>query len=449
MDASPRLNPDYAGVTMPINMAAPSFKVLEEADDYQLEVGAGDASASWYLRSKDGSFALDLDKWRKLVEGNAGQPIKLTVSTLNDGQWRGWLPIDIYINGDTIDPWIAYRLIYPGYELWNRMGIYQRQLSSYLQEPIIENKDIELQCVNCHSFAKGDAQTMMLHVRGPQGGTVIRREGHDVKVNPRCPALPNGAVYPSWHPSGRYIAFASNDIKQFFHLAGDKPIEVSDMWADLMVYDVEADKAFTGPCVSTEEWLETFPSWTPAGDEIYFCRALPRNDLYYDSIRYDLCKVSVDLATQTFGEPEVVIAASQEGKSVSFPRVSPDGRWLLYTLSDYGNFSIWHKESDLWLLDLVTGTTRPVDEVNSDNVESYHTWSSTGRWIVFSSKRLDGLWGRPYFAHFDPATGTFDKPFALPQPQADFYDYFTRSYNIPEFITGRVEPISPEVVVNP
>ena len=105
---------------------------------------------------------------------------------------------------------------------------------------------------------------------------------------------------------------------------------------------------------------------------------------------------------------------------------------------NYGNFSIWHPEADLAMIDLKTGRVRRLNEVNSLNVESFHTWSSTGRWIVFSSKRMDGGWARPYFAHFDKRTGRFTKPFVLPQESPSFYDTFMKTYNLPELITSPV-----------
>ncbi len=61
---------------------------------------------------------------------------------------------------------------------------------------------------------------------------------------------------------------------------------------------------------------------------------------------------------------ETVIDAVSMGKSLTFPKPSFDGKYLMYTLSDYGTFSIWHHESDLWLMDLATGESRPLDEVN-------------------------------------------------------------------------------------
>jgi Tol biopolymer transport system component len=106
-------------------------------------------------------------------------------------------------------------------------------------------------------------------------------------------------------------------------------------------------------------------------------------------------------------------------------------------MSDYGNFSIWHPESDLYLLDLTTGkTSHP--EINSNNSESFHSWSSTSRWIVFSSRRGDGLYTRPYFSYFD-SSGRAHKPFILPQRKPGFYFNFLKSYNLPELITTRVE----------
>ena len=118
--------------------------------------------------------------------------------------------------------------------------------------------------------------------------------------------------------------------------------------------------------------------------------------------------------------------------------VSPDGKYLLYTLSGYGNFSIWHKDADLYMIDLSTLQSYPLEAANSDDVESYHSWSSNSRWFVFSSRRIDGLYTRPYIAYVDE-DGKVGKPFLLPQKDAGFYQSFMKSFNIPEFITGKVK----------
>ena len=169
-----------------------------------------------------------------------------------------------------IDSFLAYRLLYPGYELWNEMGIYQRDLTTYEQTSIVENKNFGKQCVNCHTFNRNSAETMMIHVRGKQGGTLICHNGEIEKVDPKPGEYKNGATYPSWHPSGRYLAFSANEIQQFFHSSGQKPIEVSDLAADLMIYDVKNHETFTDSLVYGEQYMETFPTWTPDGKMIYF-----------------------------------------------------------------------------------------------------------------------------------------------------------------------------------
>ena len=116
-----------------------------------------------------------------------------------------------------------------------------------------------------------------------------------------------------------------------------------------------------------------------------------------------------------------------------------DGKYLMFTLSDYGNFSIWHKEADLWLLDLKTGTYRNLEEVNSDDTESYHNWSSNSHWFVFSSRRGDGLYTRLYISSVD-GQGRIGKPFLLPQQDPyTFYDQLIYSYNVPEFVSAPVQ----------
>lgn len=435
-DRMPELYPQIAGATLPVNIAAPAFMINEEARSYCTEIGVTGSEPAMTLCSSSAAVTPPLDAWHELLAEAAGKEIYIRVTLTNDdGAAEQLADVICPVSTDSIDRYLVYRLLYPGYELWREMGIYQRDLTCYDQEAVVDNADIDRHCVNCHSFSGWSPETMMIHVRGKNGGTLIRRNGKTVKVNPKCPAIENGATYPAWHPSGQFIAFSANNIQQFFHASGTKTIEVSDLSADMTLYDVDKDETITAPQLSGPEWMETFPTWSPDGRSLYFCRAAGYNEgEALDSIRYDLCRVSFDPATRGFGTPEVIVAAADSMRSVSFPRVSPDGRYLLFTLSSYGNFSIWHPESNLWLLDLTSGESRPLDEVNSDDVDSYHSWSSDGRWIVFSSKRMDGLWARSFIASFDPATGTAGKPFAVPQNDPLFYDNFMKTFNIPEFV---------------
>ncbi|WP_294629203.1 cytochrome C biosynthesis protein [uncultured Bacteroides sp.] len=436
----PLIYPDYAGVTFPVNIAPPNFEIREAGEAFQTEIGCEGGQTEILIQSDAPVVCIPAGKWKALLQKAAGGNLFFRITVKQHDKWVRYADIRDSVSVHEIDPFLVYRLLYPGYELWNEMGIYQRDLTTYEQTPIVENRDIGKQCINCHTFHQNSPETMMMHIRGKQGGTLIYRNGKVEKVSPRLEGYKHGATYPAWHPSGKYIAFSANEIQQFFHSSGQKPIEVADMAADLMVYDVENRKAFTDSLVCGNRYMETFPAWTPDGKMLYFCRAAGyRKGMSLDSIRYDLYRIHFDGKQHKLHTLECVYEASACHKSVSFPRISPDGRFLMFTQSDYGNFSIWHSESDLYLLDLVTGDIRNITEVNSDNVDSFHTWSSTGRWFVFSSKRLDGLWARPYFAAFDPETGRFGKPFLLPQQDPVFYDTFTYTYNLPELIKSPIK----------
>lgn len=439
MTECPTIFPDYAAVTFPKNIAPPNFIIQEEGESFQTEMGIVGEKALFILHSSKPVVQIPPKKWKDLLEQASDKEIYFRISIRQEDGWVRYADIQNTISFYPLDGYLAYRLIYPGYELWNEMGVYQRDLSSYEETPIVENRNFGKQCVNCHTFNAQSPDDMMMHIRGAQGGTLIQHNGKLEKVNPKAEGFKYGPTYSAWHPSGKFIAFATNEIQQFFHSAGQKAIEVADLGADLMIYDVENHRSFTDSLVYGDAYMETFPAWAPNGKDLYFTRAKGyQKGMPLDSIRYDLCRVTFDASTGKLGVPEMIFQASAQSKSVSFPCISPDGKFLLFTLSDYGNFSIWHPESDLHLMDLSTGEIRNLAEVNSDDVDSYHTWSSNGRWFVFSSKRMDGLWARPYFASFNPETGETGKPFLLPQEDPLFYDYYTYTYNRPELIK---EPI--------
>jgi hypothetical protein len=161
-------------------------------------------------------------------------------------------------------------------------------------------------------------------------------------------------------------------------------------------------------------------------------------------------RIRYDAETDAWGELETVLAAAETGLSITEPKVSPDGRFLLFCMSDCGNFPVYHNSSDLYLMDINTRQYRRLD-INSDRTDSWHSWSSNSHWIVFSSKRLDGLLSRPFFSYVDKS-GTFHKPFLLPQKNPTFYKSLLRTYNVPELVTGPVEAGQrdlAEAIINP
>ena len=107
-------------------------------------------------------------------------------------------------------------------------------------------------------------------------------------------------------------------------------------------------------------------------------------------------------------------------------------------MAPYGVFHIWHRESDLWVLNLEDGSIWKPEGLNSPEVESYHSWSSDGKWVIFSTRREDGAYTRLYLTHRDE-NDRFSKPFAIPQKDPSFNREFMYSFNIPEFMKEPVK----------
>ena len=432
----PGIWPDYVGVTVPATVAPLDF-TLPGADALDVRLTAPDGTS---LRSSGKSATCFSEKgWKALLQRSAGDSLTVTVSGLYDGTWRRFEPFWIYVSNDEIDYGLTYRLIEPGYQIYSHMGIYERELSSFRQRPLLENTQFS-GCVNCHASRHDDPGSWTLHIRGSHGATLLRLDGEIQAYNTKTDSTLGFCVYPYWHPSGRYIAYSTNNTRQGFHAQADKLIEVFDLDSDIQVYDVEKNELITAPQVKRPEIWETFPVFSPDGRTLYYTAALSveiPGEL--PQSRYNLMKVRFDPETGTIGEDvEMLVDAASQGRSLCFPRPSYDGKYLMYTLCDYGTFPIWHHEADLWLLDLATGETRPIAGANSADTESFHNWSSNSRWFVFSSRRDDGLFTRLYIAHFDE-NGVAGKPFLLPQRDPkNYYEDLFRSYNVPEFVTGPV-----------
>ncbi|MDX8340140.1 hypothetical protein SLH46_13155 [Draconibacterium sp. IB214405] len=423
--------PDYTEVTIPINIAPLNFMVEEEGDAYYLKV-SGEKSGSLAVSSRDGKFRFSEKKWKNLLAENAGVKLSYQISVEKDGSWNQYPSFSNTVSTEKVDPFLYYRLLYPGYESWTEISIVKRSLESFKEKAVIENNVVGQNCVNCHAFNNQNAENFMFHMRGNLGGTYFVENGELKKVNLKTKEMQNGAVYPRWHPSGKYVAFSSNKVVQQFHSMENKKIEVSDLNSSLVLYDLDKNEMMPVPVDPEKQFMDTYPEWSPDGQFLYFCRAAQIEENYdYRDIKYDLYRVAFDTEQRKFSEPELVFDAVAIGKSVSFPRISPAGNVLIFTLHNYGNFSIWHKEADLYSIDLKNLEVEKCGN-NSDFTESYHSWSSNSKWLVFSSKRGDGLTARPYISLIDE-NGAASKPFVLPQEDPGFYRDFVKTFNIPEF----------------
>jgi hypothetical protein len=439
-DKLPRIYPDYAGVTAPPNIAPLNFRIEGDVKTSTVEISGEDGQRLRLRAGKHISFRQS--EWKKLLAGNAGRSLSISIVTRSgDGSSTSWKPFHINISADSIDSHLVYRMIEPGYEKWHIVGIYQRNLESFEEKVIIKNDMMAYNCVNCHTFCNGDPQQMMFHARATYGGTYIASSGSIQKLNTATDHTAGSMAYPYWHPSGRYIVASVNDIKQFFHSVKEKKMEVFDLESDIVVYDIEKQAILSSASILTEDSYETFPSFSPDGAWLYYCSApaLPMPGSY-DKIRYAICRIPFDAVRGSVGSAVDTIVPN-DVHSASFPRVSPDGRFMMYTETAYGQFPIWHKDAEIRMIDLTAGSEVDMSALNSEDTDSYHSWSRNSRWVVVSSRRDNGLYTLPYIAHIDDS-GHPSKPFLLPQKSPDYYDYLLYSFNIPELVSGEVK-VSP------
>lgn len=453
----PSIFPDYCDVTVPCNIAPLNFML--PSDQYQECVARLTTPDGTQQTYGDGvKVQIPEDEWRSILNAAKGKSVKVEVWGLKEGEWLSFSPFEIRVAEEPIDEYVSYRLIEPSYVAWTYMEIAQRNLTSF-EETQIFNNEITMndrekgQCINCHSYQNYKTDNMLFHVRLSNSGTVIVNDSKVSKVNLKRDYTISGGAYPSWHPTAKLIAFAACRTRQAFHTANPNKIEVYDEASDMILYDVETDSVSI-ICNDTTT-LEVYPTWSPDGKYLYYCKSVPLPEemsgkdirTTYSRIQYNLVRRSFDEATHVFGEEELVYDAVSADKSVSLPRISPDGRYLLFAMGQYGCFHSRHHDGDIVCIPLeqYTGTplnaenTTPIDLslVNSKGYsDSYPSWSSNGHWIMLASRRDDDNYSRVYFAYFN--NGKVEKAFLMSQEDPEMHITLLKSYNRPEFM---VEPV--------
>ncbi|MDO4462720.1 MAG: hypothetical protein Q4C30_09585 [Bacteroidia bacterium] len=449
IDTLPAIFPDYCDVTIPSNIAPLNFMLpMQEYESCVARFTTPNGEQQTYGRGV--KVQVPIDEWRTMLDSSKGQSIKVEVFGQKGSEWLAFKPFEIRVAEEPIDEYLSYRLIEPSYVAWNYMEIAQRNLTNFEETEIFNNvvtsndKSIG-QCVNCHSYQNYKTDNMLFHVRLSNGCTVIVSDGKAKKVNLKRDYTISAGVYPSWHPTEKLVAFSTNLTRQGFHTSNNNKIEVYDLESDLILYDIERDSV---SIVSNDpELLEIYPTWSPDGNYLYYGKtvALPEEmrgeDIRttYEKVQYNLYRKPFDVTTHNFGDEELVFDAASLNKSATLPRISPDGKYLLFALGQYGCFHIRHNDADIACMPLTDDAATDIDihKLNSEGMpDSYPSWSSNGQWIMVASRREDGNFCRVYFSYFKD--GKAEKAFMLPQEDPEMNILFLKSYNRPEFM---VEPV--------
>lgn len=435
----PNISPDYSGTVIPHNIAPLNFRILEKGCAYRVKIHAESGTAI-EVGGKTDQIRIPLRRWRALLDANRGRKVFVDVY-VKDAD-KGWLQFQRITNTvakEDIDETVVYRLMKSLYQWWKDIGIYQRSLADYDVSLVMHGRSFGDGCLNCHSFVGNAPDTMTIGLRSAIYGssTLLARNGTVHKIGTKW-------GYTTWHPSGRLAVYSINKVRLFFHASGMEVRDVVDLDSALACYHVESQKVVCPAVLSDKGRLETYPTWSPDGRYLYYCSgpilwedrntAPPEN---YDKLKYDLRRIAYDIDTDQWGKVETVLSADETGLSILLPRVSPNGRFLLFCMCRYGCFPVYQPSSDLYLMDLATGDYHKL-AINSRYSESWHSWSSNARWIAFTSKRQGGVLARIYVSYVDD-NGRAYKPFVLPQRDPTYYDSLLKTYSVPELVKSSVK----------
>jgi hypothetical protein len=438
IDRLPLITPDYSGITIPPNIAPLNFILKDSCASCVSEIASaeGPPIVTW---GKKGTFRIDPSQWKRLLVQNAGKTLCITIYARDRrGAWRAFKPIQDTIAVEPIDRYCTYRLLSFQYNYSSDLRECQRDLTSFNETVLVNSQNYAWGCVNCHMPLNNDPSRFVLQARSnAYGSETIIADGDALTT------FSSRFGHTAWHPSGKYIASSVYKVEQYFHSVGRQFIDVYDKNSHVVVYNIATRKIVPAPMLNQQGVLETWPAWSPDGRYLYFCSSPvlwsddnkdpPDN---FNKTRYSLLRIAFDAEKNEWGIVDTVLSPASTGLSITQPKISPDNRFCLFCMHNYGAYPHTQVSSDLYLMDIPTRQYRTLP-INSEYNEGWHSWSKNGRWIIFSSKRGGGIFTRLYFSAIDSA-GNAHKPFIVPQRDPAFYDSFIKCYNVPELAIAPV-----------
>ena len=438
VDRCPAIYPDYAGIVIPPNIAPLNFAIAEPGRGCCAVVSSKHGKPC-LVAGRGMSITIPAGQWKEILLNNRGGLLHLDLYVLDTaGRWLRFRTIEDTIAVFPVDRYCTYRSMNFVYNYSSDLRIVERDLGSYKESLLLSTKNYAWGCCNCHTPNNSCSNSFIMQSRSSRFGsaTLLAMNGTICKLNAKL-------GYPAWHPGGGMIAFTVNKVQQCFHSTGSGFVDFYDNNSDIVIYDVAKKKITIVPQLHQKQMLETWPNWSPDGRYLYFCSApilwtdfnkVPPDN--FDKVRFGLSRIAYDKVRSAWGPVEEVLSPEKTGLSISQPRLSPDGRYVLFCMHEYGGYPNTQKSSDLYILECATNTVRRLG-INSEYSESWHGWSTNGRWVLFSSKRDNGKFARIYFSFVDTG-GNAHKPFVMPQKDPVFYGSCIKYFNFPEFAIAPV-----------
>lgn len=304
-------------------------------------------------------------------------------------------------------------------------------------------------CTNCHSFS-ADGQTMGMDLDGPDGD-----KGDYVIAPVRAHMTLEEKDVISWNsfggkpkdaktigflsqisPDGQYVVTTANESLYTENFTDYRFLQVFYPTRGILVFYSRATgkmKALGG--ANDTNYVHCDPVWSPDGEYLVFARARAKDPYREDGkhavragdpaetpIQYDLYRIPFNRGQG--GTPEPIAGASNNGMSNTFPKVSPDGKWIVFVKCRNGQ--LMRPDSKLWIVPAEGGTARLM-RCNTWRMNSWHSFSPNNRWMVFSSK-ANTPYTQMFLTHIDEQ-GNDSPAILIPNSTAA-----NRAVNLPEFV---------------
>lgn len=434
-----------------------------------------------------------LRQWHKLLGAVPGGFIRVDITAYPESRpdsLQAFPPLCWFIADEPIDPYIIYRTSIFEDASYHHLVIEQKNLETFETQPLLDNFLMNNNCMNCHACEGNNINNFIVHLRGTLTGTLLARDGELTKL--RIPDSHPGLrlVYPSWYKGGDFIAFSTNQVySQHFSTPNRKGLVTVDTLGDIVILDTKTLELFSCDELTSEEYDDVFPCFSADGRSLFFCRApargteaerqalekvrkqarhTPADSLFFrggerlenwmgvsdeqiekaNALRADLMQIDFDPDTRRFSNLRTVARFSDMNLSVTMPFASPDGAYLVVSTLPTTTFSV-QVMGDLYKIYLHDSTPsgmvpagvecsyriEPIHSLNTDGSETFHTFSSNNRWMVFASNRE--TFGIPeLYISYASKDGRFAPPFILPQAETDFYARNLRAFLFPFLSTG-------------
>lgn len=465
----------FENALFPADITAPTFEWNEENEDikkWQISVEVEGRFLFENIEINEPKWQPNPADWKSIIDIATGKQVLVKVSGTNRKSVSSD-QIAIEISPDKVETPIFYRAVpLPFKFARDNLKNVRWHLGEISNEnpphAVLDNIPV---CANCHSFTpNGKTIAMDVDARDDKGAYSISSIDKEILFakdsiihwSDQQDGKFTYGLLSQISPDGRYVVSTLNDGEIF---VDRDDLAYSQLFFPfkgiLVVYDRFKKEYFELKGANDTLWVQSNPTWSPDGEFIYFARArakqyneshihngsvpkaedIPEYKIFEGNytrrdslIKFDIYKIPFNNGKGGIATP--VPGASQNGLSNYFPKISPDGKWLVFTQAE--SFMLLQKDSKLNILPVEGGTPRQMT-CNTDNMNSWHSFSPNSKWMVFSTKAR-GPYTQLFLTHIN-TDGTDSRPVHL---EKFSFDKFAN--NIPEFVNIEYDP---EMRINP